>query len=182
MLYQRVAILIPWTDLAHFGSSSQQDRKALFVQALEQFNLRGMVLLADREYIGKEWFNFLSTNSIDFVIRSRDKNYFDLIDKQIEGFTLSDLIAKVRRSGKPNKAIKKPFRLTSGGAQLWLVIACNPCPDAKDKFMLLITSVDQTAYQTVHGYLKRWQIEHGLKQLKSNGFDLEKLNLGSTER
>ncbi len=38
-------------------------------------DLKGMTLLADREYVGKEWFKFLKTNKIHFVIRLRMGDY-----------------------------------------------------------------------------------------------------------
>lgn len=182
VLYRGVAIPVLWKDLGQLGASSQQERQELLTEALSYFTLQDMVLLADREYIGTDWFNYLTENGLDFVVRSRDKAYFSLIDRQLTGRTVSGLVAKVARSKKINKAIRIAFRLCPDGPQVWLVIARNPDRSAKDKYFLLITSLDQTAYRTVNDYLRRWQIEHCFRQLKSNGFDLEKINLGSKQR
>ena len=47
-----VAIPIYWEQLEKIGASSQVERKALFEEAIKLFDLSGMTLLADREYIG----------------------------------------------------------------------------------------------------------------------------------
>lgn len=182
LVYRGVAIPIFWTDLAKQGSSSIAERISLFDRALKYFVLQGKVLLADREYIGIDWFNYLIDKQIDFVIRSRDYSYFALIDEFSSGKTVEEMVAKVMRSSKPNKAISKAFRLSDGGPTLWIVVAKNPHPQGKEDFMILITSLDQSAYATVADYLKRWKIEHCFRQLKSNGFDLEKMNLGNVKR
>jgi len=105
-----------------------------------------------------------------------------LIDKFSTGKTVEEMIAKAMRSRKANKAVSKSFRLSDEGPTLWVVVAKNPYPEGKEDFMILITSLEQNAYHTVADYLKRWKIEHCFRQLKSNGFDLEKMNLGSIKR
>lgn len=182
IVYRGVAIPIFWMDLAKQGSSSTAERISLFDQALKYFVLQGKVLLADREYIGVDWFNYLISKKIDFVIRSRNYSYFALIDKFSTGKTVEEMIAKAMRSRKANKAVSKSFRLSDEGPTLWVVVAKNPYPEGKEDFMILITSLEQNAYHTVADYLKRWKIEHCFRQLKSNGFDLEKMNLGSIKR
>ena len=184
VVYRGVAIPILWQDLAKKGSSSTEERITLFDLALEHFKLAGKVLLADREYIGADWFNYLLDKQIDFVIRSRDYSYFSLIDAASpqQGLPVEGMIAGVMRSKKANKALKKAFRLRPDGPKLWIVVAKNPCPEGKEGFMILITSLDQKVYATVADYLKRWKIEHCFRQLKSNGFDLEAINLGSPRR
>ncbi len=182
IVYRGVAIPIFWTDLAKQGSSSIAERITLFDRALKYFVLRGKVLLADREYIGVEWFNYLIDKQIDFVICSRGYSYFALIDEFSSGRTVEEMIAKAMRSRKANKAVSKAFRLSEDGPTLWIVVAKNPHPQGKEDFMILVTSLDQNAYITVADYLKRWKIEHCFRQLNSNGFDLEKMNLGSVKR
>lgn len=77
-----VAIPIYWKQLEKIGSSSQAERKALFEEARQYFDLTGMTLLADREYIGYEWFSYLKDQKINFVIRLRFSNYFQVVDNQ----------------------------------------------------------------------------------------------------
>ena len=64
-----VAVPVFWVQLEKIGASSQAERKAMFEEASMLFDLKGMTLLADREYVGKEWFNCLKIKKIQFVIR-----------------------------------------------------------------------------------------------------------------
>jgi hypothetical protein len=69
VLVGSVAVPIYWVQLEKIGASSQAERKAIFETAFSLFNLQEMTLLADREYIGKNWFTFIKENKIHFVIR-----------------------------------------------------------------------------------------------------------------
>ena len=183
VIYRGVAVPIAWVDLAKRGSSSVAERTALLDLAFAHYDLRGKILLADREYIGLEWFNYLIDNSLQFCIRSRNLAYFPLVDRSAPGQPrLRRAIEAVTASRKPNKATRFAFRFTPDGPLLWLVIARNPDPKATERVMYLITSVDQSAYRTVADYLKRWKIEHCFRHLKSNGFHLESVNLRTPER
>lgn len=185
VVYEGVAVPLIWVDLAKKGTSNYDERVDLLERAIERFDLRGKLLLADREYIGVEWFKFLIDNGLDFCIRSRERAYFRQMDRTApEQPRLHVMIAKVKASRCANCAKRLAFRLWDDGPQLWVVVAKNPDPEAatKDKVMILITSVDQGAYRTVSDYLERWKIEHCFKHLKSNGFDLEQVNLATMER
>lgn len=52
----------------------------MFEKAFLLFDLEGMILLADRGYIGKDWFNFLKKKKIHFVIRLRINDYCDEVN------------------------------------------------------------------------------------------------------
>ena len=60
---------------------------------------------------------------------------------------------------------------------LQLVIAKNPHPEAKDHLVYLITNLLEHPIKVANKYPIRWQIEMCFKHLKSNGFDLEKMNV-----
>ena len=62
------------------------------------------------------------------------------------------------------------------------MIAKNPCPEAKDRLMYLITNLDAPPAKVAKQYPIRWQIEMCFKHLKSNGFDLEKMNVEGKAR
>ena len=53
VLVGAVAVPIYWVQLEKIGASSQEERNAMFKAAFSLFDLKGMTLLADREYIGK---------------------------------------------------------------------------------------------------------------------------------
>jgi hypothetical protein len=74
---------------------------------LKLAGLAGKVLLADREYIGSEWFKALTENNLDFVIRLREGNYKHAM--QAAGVRLEKLEKKaIKRVGR---VLCKPFEL-----------------------------------------------------------------------
>ena len=70
-----VAIPIWWEDLGKAGHSSQEERIELLQQAMSRYNLKGMPMLADREYIGRKWFKYLDNSGLCFVIRLKEGIY-----------------------------------------------------------------------------------------------------------
>lgn len=180
VVYRGAAIPIYWIDLAKHGTSNFNERRKLIKKAIKHFNLRGKTLLADREYIGVKWAKFLNDNQIYFIIRLRHKTYKEAID-QAEGKSYEALKGKVLRSKKPYKALGKTFQL--GGMQLYFVVAKNPKATPKDPVIFLMTNLElPTPAHIAQAYLIRWKIEHCFKHLKSNGFDLESINLKSKSR
>lgn len=179
LIYGKVAIPILWLDLRKKGVSNQKQRIYLLRKANKYFQLSGKTLLADREYIGKDWFKFLIDSNIDFIIRLRAKNYKCYVDAA-SGKSYDALVKKVLRSKKVAKVVGKTFEME--GMTLQLVIAKNPCPEAKDRLMYLITNLDAPPAKVAKQYPIRWQIEMCFKHLKSNGFDLEKMNVEGKAR
>lgn len=179
VVYGKIAIPIYWQDLRKKGVSSQKERKRVLRKAMKYFNLEGKTLLADREYIGVDWFKFLIDNEIDFDIRIRVKNYKTAVDAS-PGKSYEELEAKALRSKKLAKAVGK--RIVLDGMELTFVIVKNPNPDAKDKLIYLLSSLDKAPAVISAMYLIRWQIETCFKHLKSNGFDLEKANVKGKAR
>jgi hypothetical protein len=179
VVYQGVAIPIYWLDLHKQGTSNFKERKRLFNKAKRHFNLTEKTLIADREYIGKEWFKFLIDNNINFVIRSKTNAYKKVIDAA-PGKTLSQMVKKIMRSRMADKAVRKEFWLN--GVKLYIVVVRNPKKNAKEPYLLLITNMDKPAATIAQIYPIRWKIEHCFKHLKSNGFCLETINLKGAAR
>ena len=46
-------------------------------------NLKGKVLVADREYMGSDWFKAIIDNGLDIVIRLREGNYQQAIQTAV---------------------------------------------------------------------------------------------------
>jgi len=179
VVYGGVAIPIYWEDLRKKGISNQKERIKLLKKAMKYFNLEGKTLLADREYIGTDWFKFLKNNGIEFNIRLRTKSYKDAINAS-SGKSYEELSAKALRSKKRAKAVGK--RITLDGMELMFIVVKNPKPNAKDELIYLLSSLDKAPAVLSVMYLIRWQIETCFKHLKSNGFDLEKANVKGKAR
>lgn len=179
VVYQEVAIPIFWLNLNKHGTSNFSERKKLLKKAARHFHLRDKILLADREYIGVEWFKLLKASDIPFVIRLRKNTYKAAID-QAPGRSYKRIKDKVLRSKVPYKTLRKDFSLE--GMDLALVVVKNPKPKAEEPLIYLITDLQESALRTAQRYPIRWKIEHCFKHLKSNGFDLEAINLKGEAR
>ena len=174
VVYNGISIPIYWKNLKRKGNSNQQNRKHLIVKAMKHFNLKGKILIADREYIGLDWFSFLLDQEISFVIRLRKKDYRDRIGHYL-GLPISELEKKVLRSKIPTKSITRIIEIN--GMKLKYVIAKNQKDSQKEPLIYLLTDLNENGYFITHKYSIRWQIECCFKHLKSNGFDLEKINV-----
>lgn len=179
IVYNDVAIPIFWLDLNKQGNSNLKERKKLISKAFRFFDLTGKTLVADREYIGKDWFKFLIDKGLNFVIRSKTNTYKTAINDS-PGKSYDELISKVLRSKVPYKALRKLFYLN--GLKLYFIVAKNPDVDSNERFILLISNLKEPASRLASIYLKRWKIEHCFFHLKSNGFNLESINLQSKSR
>lgn len=172
-----VAIPIWWEDLEKAGHSSQAERIAYLKAAMECYQLTGLTLIADREYIGIEWFRELEAKEIRFIIRVKEGIYHDDINKG-GGLSWDRLKAKAQSKPKGKKVAK---RIDLQGLDLWYVILKNPRPDAGDKLVFLLTNWESPT-QAAKVYRLRWQIEVCFKHLKSNGFNLEKMAVEGKEK
>ncbi|HXG92330.1 MAG TPA: IS4 family transposase, partial [Blastocatellia bacterium] len=75
IVYKGVAIPVLWTLLAKKGNPNTAERQALVCEftALSGSDST-LYLSADREFIGKTWFQWLKANQIAFRIRVRDNS------------------------------------------------------------------------------------------------------------
>lgn len=172
LLYNGVSIPIWWIDLDRLGQSHQWHRKLLLKTALKVLDLRHKVLLGDREYIGTEWFKVLKSSLIDIVIRLRVTDYQCIINQK--GKPISKLESKAK--SKLGKAVWKFFVLND--QTYTFVIVAYKNRSGKIELLRLITTL--TPAKAMAAYNKRYRIESMFKNLKSNGFDLEALNLKYT--
>lgn len=74
-LLHGVAVPVAWQELGHWGSSDQAQRQAFLEAIGQRLDLKGQILLADREYVGRQWLHYLHQQGIDFVIRLRMADY-----------------------------------------------------------------------------------------------------------
>lgn len=179
LLYKSVSIPIYFIDLGKLGISSIKERKKLFRRVFKVFDLSGKILLADREYIGTDWFNYLTDNGLDFIIRLRHKNYQSIVDST-EGLSYDQMYHKIVASKRSNKTLLKRIKIE--GKTYTFVMAKNRDKNAKDKVLFLLSSKDFSAKLVAECYGLRWQIECCFKHLKSNGFNLELINLKGKAR
>lgn len=170
-----VAIPIYWKQLGKIGASNQSEREALMSEVLKHFELKGMTLLADREYIGKNWFKLLKDNKIDFVIRLRFGDYYEAVNAA-SGKTYQQMYDKCFFHGK---FVRKHI-LLDGNAYF---ISMRPNPkNTSDEAVIIFLTLIRPVRKTVDQYIKRWRIECFFRHIKTNGFNLEQINLRSVSK
>ena len=170
-----VAIPIFWKQLDKIGSSSQAEREELFEEAMKYFDLSGMTLLADREYIGQKWFKYLRRKGINFVIRLRFANYYEAVNSQ-PGKTYQQMYDRCYYQGK---FVRKQIFID--GEAFYLSMRQNPKDTPGEEVLIFLTPI-RPVRKTIDQYVKRWRIECLFRHLKTNGFDLEAINLQPTRK
>jgi hypothetical protein len=169
VLYEGVSVPIFWLDLKRLGISSQWHRKLLLRLALKVFVLKGKVLLGDREYIGEQWFEWLAKQGLDLVIRLRAGNYQQQIEKTGKRVIRLERQAKARLG----RVVFQEF-LLEGNCYTYVLMAYRE-RNRKVAFLRLITTLTPALALRYYGY--RYRIESMFKHLKSNGFQLQDLNV-----
>jgi hypothetical protein len=175
ILIRGVAIPIYFIDLKKAGASNQEERIAFIENVLGKLKIKGMTLLGDREYVGKDWFKTLIIIGLGFNIRTRKGDYAEVFS-EADGKSYDECwnacFAK-------QKIIDKTFTLD--GMNLKLVFVPNRDPKSEDPVLVIITTWSDKK-QVSQSYLKRWKIERMFRHLKTDGFNLEANNLGTMAR
>ena len=169
--YEGIAFPLLWTLLPTAGNSNTDERIALLERFISLFGRdKVFCLLADREFVGKDWFNFLVGSPIKFRIRLKKNTLIENSrGKMVSAF-------KLFRSLKTNHyCVLKTKRL------VWshkLYIAGTKLSDGD---YLIVVSSDSPG-DILSDYAKRWEIETLFGCLKSRGFRFEDTHLSEPER
>lgn len=171
----RVPLL--WTVLGKAGNSNTAARIALMTRYLALFEASTIkILLADREFIGAEWLDFLNENNIPFVIRVKQNQ---IITTQ-EGPAQS--LRTFLRTCRGPRVFKAHFE--NGKAQkgkpapLWLAFAAKRI---RGKELLIVVS-NRPAHHALTTYKKRWAIESLFGDTKTRGLNIEDTHLTMTPK
>lgn len=145
---RRFRVPLIWTVLGHRGCSDTDQRITLIRRYLKLFDISTIrLLLADREFVGAEWIEFLHENDIPFAIRLRG----DIRVTSEAGHDLT-LAAHLGRRGRT-----RFFRGRLGAGD-----ATAPLLDFAAKRLdddLLIVVSNRPAPAALKAYARRWGIE-----------------------
>lgn len=171
MVYKGVAIPVLWTMLEKKGNSKTPQRIALVAEFVRLFGAQSILYLcADREFIGKIWFQWLLDNHIAFRIRIRENT------KITNG--RGELVA-ARRLFR-SQVIAKPKVLDKRrclwGLKLWV----SGMRLSSGEYLIVVGSCYSAS--AIEEYAKRWEIETLFGCLKSRGFQLEETHVIEPER
>lgn len=173
--YNGVGIPLIWKLLPKRGNSNADERQELIDFYLKNFGISSIkAFMADREFIGESWFQYLIRNDISFYIRIRNN-------------------MKVRKPGRKestafhlfNNLRHGKYRHLEGlyyiGKNLVYLSGCKTINgDGKSDFVIIASFNKQD--QSMIFYKDRWQIETMFRAMKSSGFNLENTHLTDLQR
>ena len=160
--YRGIGIPILWKMLPKKGNSNTTERTELLCWFIDLFG-KGRIkyLLADREFIGEDWFGFLLKERIPFYIRIKNNTLVEY----------------------SNGKIKKAYRFFAdkqGGTRTGIKLGKNKLNLAgkylgKGEYLIVATNV--TVKNALAIYKERWSIEMFFSCLKTRGFRLEETHM-----
>lgn len=178
---RRYRIPLMWQILDKAGSSNQDERMALMERYVALFGAGSIAwLLADREFIGGRWLEFLMENKIFFAIRVKENSLVQLRDGRC--YQLKSLL---RRPYGFRLLHSQPARLQAMDPDLGfpLELAAKRLPPRKgarkngDQGELLIVATNARGKSALEAYRRRWQIECLFADSKTRGLNMEDTRL-----
>lgn len=183
-----VSIPLWWEDLNKQGHSSQEERMNFFKKAFELYDLSNKCLLGDREYIGRDFLDFLSEKKVKLTIRLPKGVYQSEVNELIyrskniqhreQHLRYSAMEAKAKLPKYANTGVSK--RIQIKGRDYLFIIKRNTKwkvgDEPNDELIYLLTTLNKKK-KAIKAYRIRWSIECCFKHLKSKGFDLEAINV-----
>jgi len=178
LLVGDTAIPLFWVSLGKDGNSSCDERIALMRRALAVLPAERIAyILADREFIGAKYLQWLKDNGIAFVTRVKIGQIATLEDGT--SVKISMLFKDVGQGCASNPVLAE----LAGGLKIWLQ-AKRTCQGlvAVAFWGNHFESQENGAPEPVNLYRKRWRIECGFACMKTKGFNLEDTHLVHKER
>mgnify|MGYP000013966843 FL=1 len=169
-----VSLPILWTMLDKRGNSNQEERKLLILRHIHLFGLDSIeCIIADREFIGQEWFRFLINNPIKFYLRIRENLFVSHKGRMLKvSWLFNNLPLNTTRQ------IDKPILIGNH----WVYLTGMKIINKKGNIEFVIVATYKYDSQTMQVYAKRWTIECFFKAIKTAGFNLEDTHLKDQKR
>lgn len=168
--YLGISIPLFWVVLDLEGNSCAKDRISLLRRVVERLGIEKIgALLADREFIGGEWFHFLITQKIPFVIRVKQNSRVKIERND----TLP--MGRLRKWLKQKKVVNYPVNLWGHA----LYASVEKRKGAKES-MIVVSNLE---FENPLGlYRRRWEIETLFGCLKTRGFRMEDTHITDPDK
>ena len=164
--YKGIAFPVMWKLLPKRGNSNTKERTELIERFISVIGFEKIkCLTADREFIGKDWFNYLKTRNIPFYIRIRNNSLTNRgvrVDRHFSMLRIGECYVF------PRKRKIYGHNLSIVGVRL------------KGDYLIIVTNSNPE--EALENYKKRWQIETLFGALKSKGFNFEDTHLTAEDR
>jgi Transposase DDE domain len=168
---QRARIPVLWHILGHGGSSNTKQRQALLVRFMALFGKKSIkLLLADLEFIGNQWFEFLVENGIPFVIRVKG-SFHVCLDDGYEG-----PLSRLLRSPASRRRLMKAKGRFVGMHERFDATLNFGTTRLRDGSWLIVAT-DRGPRKALNAYKQRWQIECFFGDTKTRGLNMEDTHL-----
>ncbi|NLN24901.1 MAG: IS4 family transposase [Bacteroidetes bacterium] len=166
--YKNVAFPLMFRMLDKRGNSHTSERIALVQDFIDWFGKDCIdSLVADREFVGKNWLAFLNENNIRYHIRIRNnfKVFCPKRQKEIKAWHLFNSL----KAGQ----MKDYHKIMKIQGQYCYLSGMKTLKSNKLDFCIIVSF--NKPEESLEKYRQRWQIETLFRGLKSSGF-----NLGNT--
>ena len=161
-----VAFPVVWTLLPKAGNSNTQERIELmehFLSVVEVKDIKSF--LADREFVGRDWFAYLLGKRIPFHIRIRQDA---LRDGWFNAFLFFHRLPVGQSRNLHHRYLIFGHPLAVTGVRL------------ADDYLIVVTNTSPK--NSMSRYALRWRIESFFAAVKVTGFDVEATHLNKPER
>lgn len=159
-------IPLVWSILPHQGNSCTAARILLVARLLKVLPARRWaVVIADREFVGREWCLFLRWKRIRQCIRIRENTRIE-----------DDLVRNLFTTLQPGQVRTLFERTWVYGGWMHVVITLSPAGDR------VVVASDLPVVDVLRTYRLRWAIESAFSALKSRGLNLEATHMTAPER
>ena len=169
---QRFRVPLMWSLLDHGGNSSTAQRIELMRRYLRLFEVSSIdALLADREFVGARWLEFLNENNVPFVVRLRENLQVRTEDDGMPRL-FRTLVHKSRRGSKRNwtgwmhTMTERPENRLKFAAKR-----------IRGKESLIIATNMEHPRSALRLYRRRWGIECFFSDTKTRGFNIEDIHI-----
>jgi len=176
VVYQGVAFSLLFSMMDKRGNSNTKERKEILDRYDKLFGFETIeVLVADREFIGYDWLNYLNLNEIPYHIRIREN--FDVLIPRNEHVVKASWLFSGLKIGEFKH---HPNIVYINKVACYLSASVIKAKTGQPEYQFLISfNNPKSANQC---YKRRWQIETMFKSLKSSGFNLEDTHLTNQDR
>lgn len=170
---RRFRVPLLWTLLDHQGNSNTEQRIALMKRYLALFDAASIeMLLADREFIGARWMDFLNKNNIPFAIRVKSDMRF-VLEPTADNGTGTWSFKSLLRAKRGRTVVHQWSGWLSEGEQhpdLCLTVAAK---QLRSREWLIVITNSANAKQALNLYRRRWGIECLFADAKTRGLNME---------
>jgi len=176
IVYKGVAFPLMFHIMPKFGNSCMQERINIMDRFIRLFGSDSIeCLLADREFVGDKWLEYLNRLDIEYHIRIRENFWVEKQDngERVKAWWLFNSL-------KINEISFHPKIVRVNGELCYLSASRIINKENVPELQIIVSFREPNKAQAL--YKERWQIESAFKALKTSGFNIEDTHLSDIER